>query len=103
MEVAVVDYIRQEREESSDEDSSSSDDYADVPSGPIDPDKCLAAGPGLAGGAAGKFCAPNNTLILDNCLEWFSLAWVERRAVSLHWLERKGDGCWLEKLDGSLS
>lgn len=57
MELAVSEHVRQEREESSDDDSSSSDDYADMPSGPIDPEKCLASGPGLAGGAAGKFFA----------------------------------------------
>ncbi len=45
---------RQAAEDSSEYESSSSDDDADMPPGPIDPEKCLASGPGFAGGAAGK-------------------------------------------------
>jgi hypothetical protein len=55
MELATVDSGRPQVEDSSEDESSSSDDYADIPSGPIDPEKCLASGPGLAGGAARKF------------------------------------------------
>lgn len=58
MELATVDAGNVEREDYSDSEggSSSDDDYTDVPSGPIDPEKCLAAGPGFAGGTAGKLC-----------------------------------------------
>lgn len=55
MELATLDASKAEREDYSDsEEGSSDEDYADVPSGPIDPEKCLAAGPGFAGGAAGE-------------------------------------------------
>ena len=68
LETAIVPHGAEqpEEEEESSESSSEEENEADLPPGPVDPNKCTVGGPGTAGGSAQVQSVPSApTIIID--------------------------------------